>query len=296
VRARTVPLLLAAALALGACAPPPAEPAPLLEPGAAEAALAALILAAGSAQAVNFDLTGSGANLTVVVGQYAETWGWRDGAAERVTSDTAWVGQAIFDPRDFDLSDPAALFAVAAAESGSDTGQRLHLVEYADGRVLLSVTTNPESRPVFFRADGSLVATLDFTSAAGLAEGYADVTAGHPQVLQLGLDPDSGGVYAVWAAAGGGARRSLRMPQLPVHDSDWSLDPGLEPFDPALVRPAVLADLMARLPALAGLAPGETAGVSFTIDRRDGAGVPVIYLTANGQSFRSTLSGAIIPG
>jgi hypothetical protein len=297
-----------AGLALAACEPAaPADPAGpggattalasaaadlLTAPGRTQAVTEALVAAAGSAHAVKVEFTATTATLNVVIGDQVHAWAWRDGAVQVTDTDVTYEGQAIFDPRPAAPADLAGLFATAALQAGSDRDQRLQIGEYSDGRVFYSVTTNPESSPVFFRLDGSLVATLDFTAEAGLAEGLADVTAGQAKVLAVGLDAQSGGLYALIPGPAGDAVRTVRMPSLPVHNAATSEASDLRPFDPAAIDPAAIADVLARLPDLVG---GPVDQVSFTIERRGANPTPYLTVTADGHEVRALLSGAVLP-
>jgi hypothetical protein len=290
---------LVLSLALAACdpdpAPPPSSPSAqsdLTRPGAAAAVVEDLIAAAGSAHAVRVELTADSATLTVVIGQTTATWAYRDGQIAAAEPDTGYIGQAIFDPRDFALQDLGGLFAQAARQAGSDKDQKLHLIEHANGRVFMSVTTIPESSAVFFRPDGSILAPLDFTTAAGLAAGLSEATAQRPSVLVVGLDPDSGGLYAIAQDLAGQGVRTVRLPAVPAHDLAETAPQGLAPFDPGLIDPQILADLIARLPALVGTPVGP---VGLTVERRAGSWRPAIYLSANHQVIKATLDGAVVP-
>ena len=48
--------------------------------------------------------------------------------------------------------------------------QNLQIVEYNEGTVLMTVSTKPESRTVFFRRDGSVVNHIDFATPTGMTE------------------------------------------------------------------------------------------------------------------------------
>ena len=268
-----------------------ASTTPLTAPGRAAHLLDALIAAAGSAHAIKAEFTASDATLTVVIGQKAETWAWRDGRVRGTEPDVDFVGQAIFDPRDFALADLGDLFARAARVAGSDQHQQLHVLEYSNGRVYLSVTTNPESQPVFFRPDGSLVDRLDFTTTAGLRQGLADVTARHPAVFSVGLDSASGGLYAL-SPGPTGVVESLRMAQLPARDAPTTktID-GLTVFDPGLIDPQAIAAVLAQLPELTGQAEPD---VTWRVERREPVTPPRLYLQAAGHAIEATLNGVIV--
>jgi len=274
----------------GASAAPSVSWPPLTERGQAARLLDELIAAAGSAHAIKVEFSAGEATLTVVIGQQAQTWAWRGGVVRPAETDPAYVGQAIFDPRDFALADLGNLFARARRVSGSSQDQRLHILEYSNGRVFMSVTTNPESRPVFFRQDGSLVADLDFTTAPGLREGLADVAAGHAEVLAVGLDATSGGLYAL-SPGPTGVVQTLRMPQLPARDSTVAnAGRNSAPFDPSVIDPQAIARVLARLPELTGEA---RPAVTWVIEQRERA-QPALYVTASGRRIEATLAGTIV--
>jgi hypothetical protein len=271
----------------------PSPDADLNQPGQAAAAIEALIAAAGSAHAIKAELDATTASLSVVIGQDAVTWQWRDGTATRVESDTAYVGQAIFDPRDFNLRSLGDLFRRAAQVAGASQRQRLHIVEYADGHVYMTVTTNPESAPVFFLPDGSLVKTLDFQSASGIAQGLAEAAAGRSHIIAAGLDAASGGAYVEARGVWGQIVRSLRMSQLPPRDTVRSEFTALGEFNPHVIDAAAISRVLARLPSLTGHADGA---VALAIDRRDGADEPAMYFSAGGRELKTTLSGVVLSG
>jgi hypothetical protein len=250
-----------------------------------------LIAAAGSAHAIKVEFTASEATLTVVIGSQAQTWVRRNGQIRQTEKDVDYVGQTIFDPRDFALADLGDLFARAAGISGSSQGQQLHILEYSNGRVFMSVTTNPESVPVFFRQDGSLVGHLDFTTLTGLDEGLTDVVAGHPEVFSVGLDASSGGLYAL-SPGPSGVIQTLRMPQLPARDSAaTSSTDNLTLFDPSLIDPPAIAAVISRLPQLTGQA---SPSLTWSIEQRDAATQPELYITASGHHIEATLAGTIV--
>ncbi|MDR0416324.1 MAG: hypothetical protein LBH76_03215 [Propionibacteriaceae bacterium] len=303
---RVVTSVIGASLAatLAGCWPAsgPASPEPsptasaaadLTRPGVAAAAIADLVATAGSAHAVKVEIDPVSVALSVVIGQTAATWQWRDGAITAVESDTAYVGQAIFDPRGFHLADLTGLFSQAAAVAGSNQQQRLHIVEYADGQVYMTVTTNPESAPVFFRPDGSLVETLDFTTAAGLAQGLAEAAAGQASVIAVGVDPATGGFFVERRGAPGQLVRTLRMPQLPPRNTAWAGVSELAEFNTGRIDTAAIARVLARLPQLTGR---PLDGFALTVDRRAGRAEPVMHFTVDGQTFMANLDGVILAG
>jgi hypothetical protein len=263
----------------------------LTAPGLARQALADLIAAAGTTHALRVEFTADTATLTVVVGNSTQAWRWQDGTVQAAATDIAYVGQTIFDPQDFALDDLGDLFARAAAQSGSAKGQRLDLAEYSNHQIFASVTTTPESHPVFFWWDGSLVAALDFTTTAGLTCGLAELTAGRSEVMAVGLDQASGGLYAIYRDTNGQIVRGLRMPRLPVHQSAWTATTTDTGFDPALIDPAALTAVAQQLPELTGR---SVSRFGFTIEQRPPALRPVVYFSVGGQEIRTTLAGHVV--
>ena len=182
---RAVLAAAAGALGLAACSstastspssspsstPTPSSSIPVrdfLEPGEAAAVIKELVAAAGTINAIKVEISAHEASLSIVSGMTAKTWAWRNGTILVVDSDTQFVGQEIFDPRDYDVSDISGMFEKAATLAKSDSGQQLQIVEYADRTVYMTVTTNPESLTVFFRKDGSLVSQVDLTTLPGI--------------------------------------------------------------------------------------------------------------------------------
>ena len=248
-----------------------------------------LIEAAGTINAIKVEISIHDASLSIVSGMTAKTWAWRNGKIEVVDSDTQFVGQAIFDPRDFDVSNIAGMFATAAALAKSDSGQQLQIVEYADRTVYMTVTTNPESLTVFFRKDGSLVSHVDLTTQAGIQEAYDDVVGTKKYVNALGILPNQGGMY-VDVAVLDTIVRTVRQPRLPVRTSTRREVTTLAPFDPALVKPSIIASSLDKICAKAGLA-SPPAGWSLVVSSKDNTPQPRMYFTVNGDQTVMTLEG-----
>jgi hypothetical protein len=190
-----------------------------------------LVSAAGTINAIKVEISVHEASLSIVSGMTATTWAWRNGKIAVVDSDTQYVGQKIFDPRDFDVSDIAGMFSTAAKLAKSDSGQQLQIVEYADRTVYMTVTTNPESLTVFFRQDGSLVSQVDLTTLSGIGEAYNDVVSSKRYVNALGILPNQGGMY-VDVAVLDTIVRTVRQPRLPVRTTTRRETTTLAPFDP----------------------------------------------------------------
>lgn len=270
----------------------PATQLDLTAPGAAEALVAALLDAAGATRAVMVTVTGQDASVAVVKDGAAQTWAWREGRIQQVPSDITYVAQRTFDPGDFDFHDVGALFRAAQSVSGSRQGQSLQVVDYSGGLVSMSVSTNPESRAVFFNPDGTLLPTLDFTSLWGLEQGFGDAAGprgtasavGFGSALGVYLDSprDAAGAHQRW-------HRTARTPVIVTPRNDSSPLPA---FDPARVRPAAVWWV------LAGLADdGEFTldGVwSCVVDDRAATGSPRMYFTVADRSFVTDLDGNVL--
>lgn len=248
-----------------------------------------LVEAAGTINAIKVEISVHDASLSIVTGMTAKTWAWRNGKIDVVDSDTQYVGQKIFDPRDFDLTDISGMFATAATLAKSNSGQQLQIVEYADRTVYMTVTTNPESLTVFFRQDGSLVSQVDLTSLAGIKEAYDDVVGTKRYVNALGILPNQGGMY-VDVVVLDTIVRTVRQPRLPVRTTIRRNDTSLAPFDPAVVKPATIAASLSKICAKANL-QSAPPGWSLEVDSKDNTPDPRMYFTLSGAQTVMTLEG-----
>lgn len=260
-------------------------------PGEATAVVKELVAAAGTIHAIKVEITRRQASLSVVSGMRATTWAWRDGRVAVVDSDTEYVGQAIFDPRDFNVADLAGMFAVAETAARSSAGQMLQIVEYADRAVYMTVTTNPESQTVFFTRDGAVVPQVDVSTAAGLTAALGEVIGTKSTVLALGVLPNQGGVW-VDTSAGDTLVRTLRRSRFPVRLATRRESSTLLPFDPRVVAPSVVLATLERLSARLKGTPGPGWGV--TVDARDASGEPRMYWSLGNQQAVTTLTGVNI--
>ncbi|MFP5416216.1 MAG: hypothetical protein ACLGHZ_04970, partial [Actinomycetes bacterium] len=197
-----------------------------------------------------------------------------------------------FDPGDFELGDVGALFRAAESVSGSRQGQTLQIVDYSAGLVSMSVSTNPESRAVFFNPDGTLLPTLDFTSLWGLRQGYAEVVGPRGAASALGFGSSVGVYLDSPREADGSYRRRLRTARTPTIVTPRSDAATLPAFDPARVRPEVVWAV------LDGMLTAET----FTLDQewscvaadREGTGTPRLYFTVGDRSVVTDLDGGSV--
>lgn len=261
------------------------------KPGAGLAVIRKLIDAAGSSKTIMVQVSKTEATVTVVVGTQVEAWGYRDGSVKQVATDIQYVDQAIFDINDFNLSDVGALFRAAASVSGSDAQQSLQVVDYSGGDVLMAVSTNPESRTVFFRSDGTLVATLDFHTKSGITEGLTDAVGQKRQAFRVGVD-SSLGAYIDYVGPNNTTLRCLRPAKFPASTSGRSNAPDRPEFDPTIVSAAHIWQVLNALKEK-GQFTSQTAW-SVVVEDRDTSGTPRMYFTVAGRGFTTTLDGQVV--
>jgi hypothetical protein len=267
------------------------------EPGEGLAMIRRLIDAAGSSKVIMVQVNSTEATVAVVQGTQVQAWGYRAGAIKQVPTDIEYLDQAIFDINDFNLTDIGALFRTAASISGSDAQQSLQIVDYSAGDVLMAVSTNPESRTVFFRPDGSVVSTLDFWTRSGIEEGLKDAIGPKRQVIRVGVIADSG-AYIDYVGPNDTTVRRLRPSRFPASTSAKSDTPSLPEFDPDVVDPDVIWSVLSEL-RQSGDFTGATPW-SVTVedaDPQDGGteqkttATPRMYFTVGGKRFITDLEG-----
>lgn len=287
-------------LLAGCQAPPPATPSPSVStsstptpsatptstpfaldftlPGAAEVMLNRLLADAGSRQTVMAEVTATTVTVAVLKPDEVKpvTWAYRDGEEKQVANDLEYVDQAVFDIGDFDVSDVGKLFAKAAELSGSTANQSLHIVDYSGGRVVMAVTTNPESRTVFFEPDGSLLPELDFHTLSGISQGLDVVTATRTTVQALGVDSATG-AWVDYPATQEGTVRRQRTAKVPVTTTTRDETLTLAPFQVNQVSAAAIWDVVRAALQSGELKTGEDWSV--TVDDRAGRGVPRMHFT-----------------
>lgn len=297
--------LAALALVTSACTPPATTPTPsprvsspsasatpdLTRAGRAAAAVKALTAKAGTLPIIKVDITADTASLSAVDDGRVVAWQWQDGVITSIDSDIEYVKQASFSPDDFALKDLGALFATAAEISGSASNQELQIVDYNAGQVLMTVTTRPESMPVFFRRDGTPINRLDFTSTPAFSEAIRDVAGGNSRVLAMGWSASEGMWADVPGSEPGVVTRTTRQAKVPTWTSSRKADSTGLRFAVRDVDPAVLARLVVALPKQYQT---SEQNLSFTIQRRGRMVSPVIEWTVGGQRVVTTLSGNVI--
>ncbi len=294
--------VLAAAVALGllsACGQPSSSASPsspgvstvtldLTAPGQARIMVRKLIAKAGSADLIQVEITREWAAITVVKDNLPETWAWRDSSIKKVDSDVAYVQQKIFTIDDFNVNDVGGLFRSAAGISGSDSSQQLQIVDSSAGEVFMSVSTNPESRTVFFKPDGSLLPTLDFNTESGVAGGLDDVTGPRVTALAIGIQSNLG-AWLDFPGSTSTTIRRLRTATVPVTINERSQRPDL----PLFSVPRVRAEAIWRVLSAArqrGDFDGNTRW-EVTIDDRARLGTPHLYFTIGTTTLETDLEG-----
>lgn len=285
----TEPTALSPSPSISPSVSPDANTLDLTAPGAAEDLVGRLMKAAGAEQVLMVTVTATDASIVVVRNGAPEAWAWRDGRIRQVPSDVTDVAQQMFSPSTFSFHDLGAMFRLAESVSGSRQGQSLQIVDYSAGLVSMSVSTNPESRAVFFAPDGSLSPTLDFTSEWGLTVGYADVVGPRGAASAMGFGSAIGVYLDSPPDAGGTFQRRQRMARTPVIVTPRTASDTVRSFDPAQVKPAVVWSVLQQQ---------RTTG-TFTLDTpwtclvedRAGTGVPRMYFTVGEDSFVTTPAG-----
>lgn len=250
-----------------------------------------IIDAAGSSKTMLVRVSEMEATVAVVVGTEVEAWGYRNGVISQVETDVEYVDQAFFDINDFNLTDIGALFRTASSVSGSASKQTLQVVDYSGGEVLMSVSTNPESRTVFFRPDGSLVSTLDFNTSTGIDEGLADAIGPKRQVYRVAIDSEAG-AYVDMVGTGDTTLRRLRPAMFPASTSARTDTPDLPEFDPNVVSGQAIWAVLNSL-STQGDFDYQTSW-SVTIEEREDTETPLMYFTVDGQSFTTNLKGEVV--
>lgn len=268
----------------------------LRDPGAAQTMVRDLVRASSSQQVIMVSVRAHEASVGVLVDGNPVTWAYRDGAITRVNSDLAYVGQASFDPATFDLSDVGALFRTAAAVSGSASEQELQIVdlrrvEHSALELTMSVSTNPETRTVFFNSDGTLVPTLDFNTADGIATGLADAIGTHTSVTALTVDSAAGASITYQADDGSTVIRT-RTSKVPVTDVPRSAVDDLPEFNPRLVSAATIWRVLQRYAASGDFGP--TTPWSVSTEMHSGSGQPRLRFTIGTASLITDLQGSTV--
>ena len=270
----------------------PAHP-DFTEPGAAAAMVNALLVEAGSERALMVEIAGDNVQVSVLADDGKPvTWAHRDGTSAEVPSDLAYVDQATFDVSDFNLSNVGGLFRAATSMSGSDEKQSLTIVDYSGGEVMMSVSTFPESRTVFFNPDGSLLDLLNFDAPGGITKGIDEATEGRLTVYSVTVESDQG----VWADYPGDeegtTERRTRTAKVPVTSNIRNETGDLPVFLVAGIDPDVIWKLVDATRGNEDVP--EDAQWSVVIDDRERTGAPRMYFRIGPKTIVTDLNGTVI--
>jgi hypothetical protein len=270
----------------------PADP-DFTEPGAAASMVESLLTDAGSRQALMIEITEDSVQVSVLAADGKPvTWAHRDGKSAEVPSDLAYVDQATFDVSKFNISDVGGLFRAAASMSGSEEQQSLTIVDYSGGEVTMSVSTFPESRTVFFTANGALLDVLNFDAPGGIASGIKEAVGLQLTVYSVTVQSDQGAWADYPGDEEGTTVRRTRTAKVPVTTNVRNETPDLPTFVSARVRPDVIWKVVDGIRGTAGIA--EDAKWSVVIDDREKTGTPRMYFTIGSTSLTTDLNGAVI--
>ena len=287
-------LLLAGCVFPGARQTPTTSPTgrDFTVPGAAAAMVQQLLARAGHRQALMVEVTTGTVQVSVLTTDHKPvTWAYREGEIEQVPSDLAYVDQATFDVSEFNLSDVGGLFRAAASMSGSEENQSLTIVDYSAGEVMMSVSTVPESRTVFFNPDGSLLEQLNFDAPGGIARGIEAITGYRTMVYSLTVDS----VQGAWVEYPGEDEkviRRTRTAKVPVTTNVRAETVDLPLISAARVDPEVIWRVLDSVRGTPDVP--EDAPWNVVADDRDRVGLPRLHFTIGPKTLVTDLAGNLV--
>ncbi len=289
---------LCGALLVG-CTPatPTASPTPsptavdFTRPGVASAMVAQLLAKANTEYALMVEVTTDSVEVSVLDEDKTVTWAYRDGEIGEVASDLQYVDQATFPVARFNISDVGALFRAAKGQSGSAENQSLTIVDYSGGEVMMSVSTVPESRTVFFNPDGSLLQVLDFDTPGGVATGIRDAVGERATVYSISVESDQG-AWAEYPGGGGTTVRRTRTAKVPVTTNVTDQQIDLPLFLASRVEPETIWTVVDDIRGSAEIPEGTRWSV--VIDDREGLGSPRMHFTIGSTVLTTDLDGNVV--
>jgi hypothetical protein len=277
--------------------PPTVSPTPspttldFTRPGAASAMVAQLLAEAETEYALMVEVTTDSVEVSVLDDDKTVTWAYRDGKIGEVASDLQYVDQATFPVAKFDISDVGALFRAAAGQSGSAEKQSLTIVDYSGGEVMMSVSTVPESRTVFFNPDGSLLQVLDFDTPEGVATGIRDAVGDRATVYSISVESDQG-AWTEYPGGGGTTVRRTRTAKVPVTTNVTDQQVDLPLFLASRVDPQAIWTVADTVRGSAGVS--ASSRWSVVIDDRQGLGTPRMHFTFGSTVLTTDLEGNVV--
>lgn len=271
----------------------PTDPSPtpsteLLAPGAAQKVVGELLgQIADPSSVVRLRITGDQARLT-----YVDEWSkpvseiWRDGKITTQDEGTDTVVSSSFDPRDFNISDVGAMFEKSAQLCGSAENQELQITEYANSKILMTVSTTPESSTVFFRPDATVIMPLDFTSAEDVSQALTEAVGPSTRILAAGLTADQ--LWVDVASGPGTVTRRIRKTSVPVYSLQRKQSISDEPFAPSLIDAKILAE------KFTAAAESESKDFVATVKQQEDEDQPFINFSYGGTQELTSLDGTPI--
>jgi hypothetical protein len=252
-----------------------------------------LLTDAGSERALMVEIAKDSVQVSVLSAEGKPvTWAHRDGKSAEVPSDLAYVDQATFDVSRFNISDVGGLFRAAASMSGSEENQSLTIVDYSGGEVVMSVSTLPESRTVFFNPDGSLLEPLNFDAPGGIVNGIKEAIGLQLTVYSVTVQSDQGAWADYPGEKEGTTVRRTRTAKVPVTTNTRNETSNLQVFLAARIHPDAVWKIVDAVRGTADVP--EDAKWSVVIEDRDHTAVPRMYFTIGSKSVTTDLNGLII--
>lgn len=261
---------------------------PLLAPGKARAAVEQIIAATDNYPVIMVQLTGTEASVTVLVDSTAVTYEWQAGKVSRDNSTVEYHGQSSFLPKDFNIENLGELFSTAEQISGSANNQTLQIVEYNQNQVAMTVTTNPESIPVFFRKDGSAIESVSLDRVEDVRHAIGDTTSTNEPVLALGYSENEGFWAETPSETKGVVNRRSRIKNTPAFTAPRKGKHDGKTFQPNLVSAKVVARLYREA---VDSDPDNKSSVSLHIVAEQDSKHPVLIVQTHSGQERYWLDG-----
>lgn len=239
----------------------------------------------GGLPVLKVDLTTKQATLTALQpDKGVASYRWENGEITKVDSDIQYLDQKTFDPAQYPLDSLGRMFDIADLR-GVRGELVLQIVEYREGQVVMTVTSRPESKTVFFNKDGTAVASLGLTSVADLTAGIGEVVGDAKEVYSVTLSPTLGYSADLPDADKGVVLNRTRPAEMPVFETRRTENPSVAPFDPALVQPAGLAKAISKFQKT----PDEACTV--TVDMSLKRSAPVAKVDCAGSVHYADMDG-----
>ena len=176
--------------------------------------------------------------------------------------------------------------------SGSEENQSLTIVDYSGGEVVMSVSTLPESRTVFFNPDGSLLEPLNFDAPGGIENGIREAIGLQLTVYSVTVQSDQGAWADYPGEKEGTTVRRTRTAKVPVTTNTRNETSNLQVFLAARIHPDAVWKIVDAVRGTTDVP--EDAKWSVVIEDRDHTNIPRMYFTIGPTSVTTDLNGAVI--